>query len=148
MSDIHRLVYVSAARDDMTPAKLDEILTVARRNNLAVKVTGLLLFHDGSFFQVLEGQPAMVEAIFSAIERDTRHSRILVMQKKTSNERCFPDWSMGYVRPQDMQSDQQQSLVDLRRMIGGGQREALTALPAVSVLIDSFLSTFREFAEV
>ena len=76
MSDMHRLIYVSAAREEMSPEQLDSILAVARKNNEPAGVTGLLLFHDGSFFQVLEGPKDAAIRIFYVIERDHRHSRV------------------------------------------------------------------------
>lgn len=147
MTDIHRLIYVSASREEITQDKLDALLEVARANNSIAHVTGLLLFHDGSFFQVLEGAKDDVLRIFSKIERDSRHSRMIVLQTKSAPERAFPAWSMGYMRPRDLQPAQQESLVDLRSMAGTGHGALLTSTGAVAVHIDAFLSSFREFAQ-
>lgn len=148
MTDIHRLIYVSASREEMTQDKLDAVLAVARANNSAAGVTGLLLFHDGSFFQVLEGAKADVLRIFSKIERDHRHSRVIVLQTKSAPERAFPTWSMGYMRAHDLRPAQKECLVDLRSMMGTGHGAQLTEAGTVAVHIDAFLSSFREFAEI
>ncbi|MCF8509094.1 MAG: BLUF domain-containing protein [Hyphomonadaceae bacterium] len=50
------------------------MLAVSRSNNSARGLTGMLLFHDGCFFQVLEGGADTLERTFATISRDTRHS--------------------------------------------------------------------------
>ncbi|RYG38651.1 MAG: BLUF domain-containing protein [Burkholderiales bacterium] len=148
MSDIHRLIYVSAAREEMTQEKLDSLLSIARLNNSRCNITGLLLFHDGSFFQVLEGEKAAVLKVFATIERDARHSRVLVMQTKSVPDRAFADWSMGFMRAHDLRPDQKDGLLDLSKLVAREQRTNLSSSPSVSVHIDAFLNSFREFAEI
>ncbi|MEQ1781742.1 MAG: BLUF domain-containing protein [Hyphomonadaceae bacterium] len=148
MSDIHRLIYLSAAREEMAPDQLEAILTVARKNNEPAGVTGLLLFHDGSFFQVLEGPKDEVVRIFSAIEKDPRHSRVIILETKTREERAFPNWSMGYVRAHALRPDQKAHLVDLGELVAREQPVALSSSLAVSGFINTFLSSFREFGPI
>lgn len=99
MINIHRLIYVSASRGEMTQNQLDGLPQVARSNNSSTGIAGLLLFHDGSFFQVLEGPQDDVLRIFGKNERDYTHSRVIVLQTKTAPERAFPTWSTGYMAP-------------------------------------------------
>jgi hypothetical protein len=146
MSELHRLIYVSAARDEVTPEGLDSILAAARRNNQPLAVTGLLLFHDGSFFQILEGPKDAVLSIFSMIEKDHRHSRVTVLQSQGANHRAFPSWSMGYMGSHVLRPDQRAQLVDLRHIIGREEQAFRSVSPAVSVHINAFLGSFREFS--
>ena len=148
MPEIHRLIYVSAAREEMPPEGLESILAAARRNNAPAGVTGLLLFHDNSFFQVLEGPKEAVVAIFAAIERDQRHSRVIVLQTKSADGRAFPNWSMGYMKADTLRSDQKAHLIDLAKLVGRDEPAALSSSPAVSTHINAFLGSFREFAEI
>ena len=144
--NLHRLIYVSAARDEMSTQELDGLLAIARRNNTAASVTGLLLYHDGSFFQVLEGPKDAVMRIFSTIERDPRHGRVIVLQTKTAEARAFPNWSMGYMNAHALHPGQRANLLDLRQLTGGEQTAELTTSPIVSMHINTFLGSFREFA--
>lgn len=148
MPAIHRLVYVSASRVAMSDVDLERLLATARENNSEAGVTGVLLYHDGSFFQVLEGDKDQVTRIFNAIERDPRHSRVIVLQTRAAPERAFPVWSMGYVRTSDLRPDLRETMIDLRDFVGTGERANLTASASVSVHIDAFLGSFREFADV
>lgn len=148
MSDLHRLIYVSAARGEVTPEQLDSILAVARKNNERAGVTGLLLFHDGSFFQVLEGPKDAVVRIFSAIESDPRHSRIIILQASDTDIRAFPRWAMGYVKAHTLRPDQQEHLVDLSHLVGREELASLSTSRSVSIQVNAFLGSFREFAEI
>lgn len=147
-TDLYRLIYVSASREEMTQNQLDGLLAVARRNNEAASVTGLLLYHDGSFFQTLEGPKDAVTRIFSTIERDHRHSRVIVLQTKSADTRAFPNWSMGFMNAHALRPDQKAHLVDLRHLVGHTPSASLSGSPAVSVQINAFLGSFREFAEL
>jgi Sensors of blue-light using FAD len=53
---MYELIYTSAETQAFTPADLAAMLRVARENNAAAHVTGILLYHQGSFMQVLEGE--------------------------------------------------------------------------------------------
>ena len=146
MSDLHRVIYLSASRQEMSLSRLDALLAVARRNNESAGVTGLLLFHDGSFFQVLEGPKDAVDRIFAAIEGDNRHSRVIILQRTACERRAFPDWSMGYVDAHALRPEQKANLIDLRSLVGREGPSTLSSSASVSGQINAFLGSFREFA--
>lgn len=148
MSTVHRLIYVSAARQEMTPQQLDSILNAARRNNEPAGVTGLLLFHDGSFFQALEGSSQAVDQIFARIESDPRHSQLIVLQSSAAEARAFPSWSMGFMNAHTLRPEQKTYLVDLCAFVGGIKQPALSSSPSTAIHINAFLNSFREFAEI
>jgi hypothetical protein len=59
-------------------------------------VTGILLCKEGSVLQVLEGDQTVVNNLYDKISSDARVSNSLVLIKRHSREREFPNWSMGY----------------------------------------------------
>ena len=90
------LVYASSATKAFTKLELQELLQKARNNNVELGLTGMLLYKDGNFMQVLEGQKEVVRKLANTIEADDRHTGILVLLQGESEERNFPDWSMGF----------------------------------------------------
>jgi len=92
-----QLAYASAATAPFTPEFLQLLLARARDANAAHGVTGMLLYHSGSFLQVLEGPQGAVERTFASIQRDLRHHRIKVLLRKSVDCREFADWSMGFI---------------------------------------------------
>ena len=99
MSDekVFHLVYVSAATHPLDKADLLQMLKEARERNQQLGVTGLLLYKDGDFIQLLEGDKATVKALFQdSIRKDPRHRNIQVLIEDEAPKRLFADWSMGF----------------------------------------------------
>lgn len=90
------LVYVSAAKHNMTDAELKAILDVSRENNKERNITGMLLYRNGYFIQALEGEEDDIDAIYGRIADDERHDHVLLISKEPISERSFGDWSMGF----------------------------------------------------
>src|SRR4051794_10953029 len=93
---IFYLVYLSSARQLYTSSDLSDILTKSRLNNTNKNITGLLLYHEGSILQILEGDEETVIDVYHKIGQDERHYNVLKLVTGTSEERNFPDWSMGF----------------------------------------------------
>ena len=91
-----RLVYSSAARAGMDEAELKRILDGARTRNARRRVTGLLLYRDGVFLQLLEGEEVDVRFVYARIVQDTRRQRVVKLLEETIAQRDFASWSMGY----------------------------------------------------
>ncbi len=96
-SNLIQLIYASSARQLLTEDEIMAILEVSRRKNAERNITGILLYKDGNFLQVLEGDEEAVTSLYRTIERDQRHKGLILLAKRKIAEREFPDWSMGFV---------------------------------------------------
>ena len=94
---VHQLIYTSTAKNAFDRPALAEILRIARRNNHAVGLTGLLAHHAGSFLQLLEGEEEKVAAVFARIQRDPRHGDFRVLLRDEAAAPEFGEWSMAYL---------------------------------------------------
>jgi hypothetical protein len=92
---VHSFVYLSKAEDNFDERDLPSILEISQRNNRRDGVTGILLYKDGRFLQILEGDQATVHRIAQRIEADARHSEFAVIVDEAM-PRLFTDWSMGF----------------------------------------------------
>ena len=90
------LVYASAGTQKWSRTEVESMLAGFRENNASLDVTGLLLYNEGSFIQVLEGDESVVLDLYHKIERDERHHLVTVMLEMPTEQRSFPDWSMGF----------------------------------------------------
>lgn len=86
-----QLTYVSGATIPFSADDMAELVNGSRERNAARQLTGILLYRDGSFLQVIEGPLDAVDHLFETIHRDPRHSRILVLQRLPIQQREFPD---------------------------------------------------------
>ena len=93
---VFQLGYASAATEPFSPDALRDLLTKARTNNSALDVTGMLLYHEGSFIQILEGDQTTVESLYAKIAADPRHSNSILLFKVDTDERAFDQWTMGF----------------------------------------------------
>lgn len=91
-----QLLYGSTATVPFGKPELLELLNKSRTNNAKINVTGLLLFKDGQFMQVLEGDEPAVTSLYERIARDPRHTGSMVFLNRPIEQRDFPDWSMAF----------------------------------------------------
>ncbi len=97
--DLIHLIYCSAASNpDLSLDEIDTIQKKSRANNAEVGITGMLLFDQGSFFQVIEGERAVVEALFEVICEDEHHTNVAKILLESIEARDFGDWTMGLSR--------------------------------------------------
>lgn len=106
---MHHIVYQSYAVGQPTTSDLKILLTQSRANNSRLNITGLLLYGNGSFLQVLEGEKQAVHYIYARIQADSRHTRVIMLADGSIARRVFQDWSMGF---------QVLSEVDVARLTG------------------------------
>ena len=93
---MHQLLYVSNCSQSIPASDLDDILLVSRKNNIACDVTGMLLYIDGGFLQILEGAKGTLDEVYARIGADKRHFNPRLLLDRTVPERCFVGWSMGF----------------------------------------------------
>ncbi|SOE17704.1 FAD-dependent sensor of blue light [Hoeflea halophila] len=91
-----QMLYVSGASSQMSDTDIEDILTASRRNNLRNCVTGMLLWADGVFIQVLEGEPDTVRSLYRRIQADDRHRNLMLVLEQAAGKRLFSRWSMGF----------------------------------------------------
>jgi len=101
-----QLIYCSVANHMFSNEELDGLLRIARKNNAKEDITGMLLYSEGSFFQVLEGEEEKIKHLFKTINKDKRHHSITIVIQESIAERSFADWTMGYVdiKPEDVET--------------------------------------------
>ncbi len=94
--NLYQLIYISQAKEDLNYYDLDNILVSARKNNSTNQITGLLIFKDGFFIQLLEGSENQVKYILSKVVQDQRHKLVKVIGEWPTDKRFFPNWSMSF----------------------------------------------------
>ncbi len=95
------LTYMSTASSPFESKQMADLLTQSRENNERRGLTGMLLFKDGRFMQVLEGAEEDVRERYGVISADPRHTDIKTLLDESIEQRRFPHWSMGLSDPDD-----------------------------------------------
>lgn len=94
---LYQVIYRSSAKDWFSDAELKELLLQARSYNHAHRITGMLLYSDGQFLQVIEGEEQVVQDLYARIRLDSRHLNVDTIFSGPVSRSMFPDWSMGFV---------------------------------------------------
>jgi hypothetical protein len=98
---LHEIVYMSLACEAMSPEQLASLLDGARAHNEAAGITGMMIYHEREFMQLLEGERAVIEALFAKIAEDSRHQQVYLLWDGQIATRNFDDWTMGFASVDD-----------------------------------------------
>lgn len=104
--DLSLLAYTSVACHHMSHQELITLLTHCRQKNSRRQISGMLLYMEGCFFQVLEGPRTQLELLFEKISNDKRHHHVMKLIIEPIKERTFENWSMGFkdITPSELAS--------------------------------------------
>ena len=93
---MYYLIYVSYATAKMDVNDLRDLAKKCHQNNIEKDITGMLVYLDGKFLQVLEGNKGDVEKLFAHISTDPRHEKVRILIEGDIEKRNFEGWSMGF----------------------------------------------------
>lgn len=92
----HQLIYQSRPAIPITNQVLLDILNVSQLQNYKLKISGVLIFHNGAFMQLLEGGEKDVHDLYAKIQRDPRHAELKLLLDAPAPDRLMPTWVMGF----------------------------------------------------
>ena len=111
-----QLVYISERCASTDATVITSIKLRAEHNNHRRNITGALLYTERYFLQYLEGEAAVVDALYASICRDPRHTKVRLLQRKSIQQRDFARWSLGVKKLLD--NEENQDFLAVLNMIG------------------------------
>jgi hypothetical protein len=134
---MHRIIYLSSGIKIFSDEEINDLLKVSRNNNEKNGITGLLLYSDGNFMQILEGEKEAIENTYKKIANDIRHRNIILVVNEPIKKRNFKDWKMGF---SIVDNDFLQKHPEINPF---NMKKTLKIDAIISVFIDTFLNSFR-----
>ena len=102
MNEITSIVYLSRAGVEFSKRDARQHLKIfSQTENAKHEISGLLVYSEGYFLQIIEGTSAAIDTLYAKIVRDPRHSEIDLLTRSVSAIRLFSKWSMGIVETED-----------------------------------------------
>lgn len=141
MSNIFQLVYVSEAVEDISYTDIQNILDVSRANNAKEGITGILIFYEGYFLQLLEGPEDAVRKTLNKILLDERNYELKVLVENNGSERLFANWTMAFYDG-DISSNITEDMTSLFKLCFENERKIQRTL--IVPMIKKFRSTARQ----
>lgn len=93
-SALHFLIYVSRSRDCLTQDEVLQLLRPFQHHNRRNGISGCLIYKDGEFMQLIEGNKETVLALRDRIRADTRHDNFRIVAEGVLHQRTFTDWGL------------------------------------------------------
>jgi Sensors of blue-light using FAD len=93
----YQIIYSSRATAPMSVDDLERILVDARAGNEKRNVTGALVYVDGVFLQVIEGDKEILLGLMRSIGDDSRHSSVKIFHQAEIERPMFANWRMAFV---------------------------------------------------
>ncbi len=90
------ITYVSSAISQFNETRLLDLVAQCQSNNERLGVTGILVYSDGNFMQVIEGADLVTDALYERIKLDARHRGIVTVHQQRIEFREFQGWSMAF----------------------------------------------------
>jgi len=90
------LCYVSNSNMNFTNKDLDQLFNITKKNNLKLNITGVLIFNNGNFLQIMEGDEKKISNLYLKISLDKKHSNLIKLIEKPITERMFEDYGTGF----------------------------------------------------
>ena len=116
--------YLSEAVSDMSFLGLMRLLESARAFNQNNGISGILLYDNQQFGQIIEGERASVMKAWKRIQEDKRHHRIELLEIREISERSFPDWLLRFYGGETLTRD----YPALAEMVGGMDKHSLALM--------------------
>ncbi len=122
--DLVELSYQSEAVSDMSFLGLMRLLESARAFNQTNGISGILLYDNQQFGQIIEGESASVMKAWKRIQEDKRHHRIELLEIREISERSYPDWLLRFYGGETLTRD----YPALAEMVGGMDKHSLALM--------------------
>ena len=90
------ICYISDSIQYESLKNLENLYLKASANNFRKSITGILIYTNNNFLQVLEGEENVVNETFKIISLDIRHRNIFKIIDTTIEERIFEDYNFGF----------------------------------------------------
>lgn len=122
--DLVELSYLSEAVSDMSFLGLMRLLESARAFNQQNGISGILLYDNQQFGQIIEGERANVMKAWKRIQEDKRHHRIELLEISEISERSYPDKLLRFYGGETLTRD----YPALAEMVGGMDKHSLALI--------------------
>lgn len=120
----YAISYVSTASNYVTKAEIDTLLKDCVTSNKENNIAGILLYSDGNFLQVLEGEKEKVTQLYENIQADDRHHGVLKILGREISEVLYEGYDSNFIleQPQNFDDDMDVYLDPLKDLDKSSQK--------------------------
>ncbi|MDX1760738.1 MAG: BLUF domain-containing protein [Christiangramia sp.] len=97
----HVICYVSHTNSELDLHQIQDLLDFSLNNNRKLGLKGVLLYSEGNFFQILEGEKEVVLNIYHKIEKDPRHHGIIQIIGRDISKGAIDGYTVDVLNGED-----------------------------------------------
>ena len=101
----YSILYKSKAISTFQLADIQTMLNKSKRFNKANDITGLIIYYDAQFLQLIEGEEDQIKTLYDLILNDERHSDVETILSQPTNDTLWNKWSMAFYHFSDSEVD-------------------------------------------
>lgn len=131
---IKTICYISDASKDESLENLNILYKKAKANNQKNNITGVLIYKNKNFLQVLEGEEDQVNKTYSRITQDPRHKNLFKVIDTALEQRIFDDYHFGFTLVNNKKS--LQNLYDYLEWLRNANS---TSINKVVAMVENFI---------
>ncbi len=94
--ETYAICYVSTATKGIDRDKIHDLFNNSCQKNIAQSISGILLYNEGNFMQILEGTKSHLMTLFQSIKKDSRHNDIITLLDKPIPYSLFKGYNSGF----------------------------------------------------
>lgn len=92
----HTISYVSTSNKVLIEFDINQLFDFVKLTNNNLHITGILMYSDGNFFQILEGERELIQNLFKKIYLDSRHYNIIKIFDHEIPKPSFSDYIANF----------------------------------------------------
>lgn len=93
----YAISYVSTANPELRDHSISDIMAKTNEFNKSRDITGILLYNERSFFQLIEGEKNIIEDLYRKITEDSRHHDIIKFLEKPVSRLPFDGYMTDFI---------------------------------------------------
>lgn len=93
----YAISYVSTAHIDLHEQAVDDLMIKTNEYNNGQNITGILLYNERSFFQLIEGEKKTIQHLYEKIAQDSRHQDLIKFLEKPVHRPSFDGYSTDFI---------------------------------------------------
>lgn len=122
----YAIVYVSNAAGELNELEVQQLLAGSKRDNNKKDVTGILLYSESNFFQVLEGEKKTVLDLYDTIQQDKRHNNLIQIFGKEINNESFDGYESDFISENtEIDQEKMQHYIDYIKVLDKPTQKAV-----------------------
>lgn len=128
--------YVSTASTSLNNSDMAELFEFVKLKNNNLQITGILLYADGNFFQVLEGEKNQIKNIFDKIKQDARHYNVIKIFDREKTTTSFTKYHSSFSVVSDPSNQR-----ELQNFLDNEKTHNPENFKSISYLINNIIKT-------